>query len=326
MPLLLAESEIASLLRMEELIDLMERTLAEFSTGRALQPVRVALALDAHESFLATMPAYLAQGDALGVKLVTLAGRNAERGLPTHLATVLLFDAATGTLLSIMDGRLITEMRTAAVSAAAARALARAQVDTLALLGSGVQARSHLAAFKTVRPLRRVRVWSPNREHREAFAREQSERHAIPVEAVGSAEEAAREADLVVVATSSRSAVLRGEWLAPGAHVTGVGAFRPDWRELDAETVRRARVYVDSRAGARAEAGDLIQAEREGAIGPHHVRGEIGEVFAGTLVGRTEEREITLFKSLGMAVEDVATARHLYDLACERGLGIQVPV
>jgi len=326
MPLLLAESEIASLLRMEELIELMERTLAEFSSGRALQPVRTALALEAHQSFLATMPAYLSEGDALGVKLVTLAERNAARGVPTHLATVLLFDPATGTLLSIMDGRLITEMRTAAVSAAAARALARAEADTLALLGSGVQARSHLAAFKAVRPLRRVRVWSPTGEHREAFAREQSERHAIPVEAADSAEAAVREADLVVVATSSRTAVLGGKWLAPGAHVTGVGAFRPDWRELDAETVRRARVYVDSRAGAKAEAGDLIQAEREGASGAHHVRGEIGEVFAGTLVGRSDDREITLFKSLGMAVEDVATARHLYRLACERGLGIQVPV
>ena len=326
MPLLLAESEVASLLRMEELIDLMERTLAEFSSGRALQPVRTALALEAHDSFLGTMPAYLSDADALGVKLVTFAERNAARGMPTHLATVLLFDPETGSLLSIMDGRLITEMRTAAVSAAAARALARPKAGTLALLGSGVQAKSHLAAFKVIRPLERVRVWSPTREHREAFAREESGRFGIPVEATDSAEAAAREADLVVVATSSHTAVLNGEWLAPGAHVTGIGAFRPDWRELDAEAVRRARVYVDSRAGAAAEAGDLIQAQRERAIGPHHVRGEIGEVFAGTLVGRGDDREITFFKSLGMAVEDVATAKHVYQLACERGLGLHVPL
>lgn len=311
---------------MEELIDLMERTLAEFSSGRTLQPVRTALALEPHASFLGVMPAYLPETGALGVKLVTFAERNAARGMPTHLATVHLFDPETGALLSIMDGRLITEMRTAAVSAAAARALAKAGAATLALLGSGVQAQSHLAAFKAVRPLARARVWSPTREHREAFAREQTERHGIPVEATGSAEEAVRGADLVVVATSSRTAVLRGAWLVPGAHVTGVGAFRPDWRELDAETVRRARVYVDSRAGAATEAGDLIQALREGAIGPHHVRGEIGEVFAGTLVGRTDEQEITLFKSLGMAVEDVATALHVYRLARERGLGTEVTV
>ena len=326
MPLLLTESEVASLLRMEELTDLMERTLAEFSSGRALQPVRTAIALEAHEAFLGTMPAYLAADDALGVKLVTLAMRNAARGMPTHLATVLLFDPETGSLLAIMDGRLITEMRTAAVSAAAARALARAGAETLAFLGSGVQARSHLAAFRAVRSLRSVRVWSPTRAHRETFAREESERFAIPVEAQDSAEAAVRGADLVVVATSSRTAVLRGEWLAPGTHVTGIGAFRPDWRELDAEAVRRASVYVDSRAGAAAEAGDLIQAEREGAIGPRHVRGEVGEVFAGTLPGRGDEREITFFKSLGMAVEDVAAAKHVYRLARERGLGTAVTV
>jgi ornithine cyclodeaminase/alanine dehydrogenase-like protein (mu-crystallin family) len=323
MPLLLTEAQVASLLRMEELVDLMERTLAEFSSGRALQPVRTALALP-HASFLGTMPAFLSEGDALGVKLVTYAPRNAERGEHTHLAVVLLFDPVTGALLSIMDGRLITEMRTAAVSAAAARALAKPDAATLALLGSGVQARSHLEAFRVVRPLRRVLVWSPTREHREAFAREQGKRHGIPVEAAATAEAAVRGADLVVVATSSHTAVLHGEWLAPGVHVTGVGAFRPDWRELDAEAVRRARVYVDSRAGAAAEAGDLIQAEREGAIGPHHVRGEIGEVFAGTLAGRGDDQEITFFKSLGMAVEDVATARHVCRLARERGIGTEI--
>jgi ornithine cyclodeaminase/alanine dehydrogenase-like protein (mu-crystallin family) len=143
---------------------------------------------------------------------------------------------------------------------------------------------------------------------------------------VDSAEAAVRGADLVVVATSSRTPVLRGEWLSPGAHVTGIGAFRPDWREVDGEAVRRARVYVDSRAGAAAEAGDILQAQREGSIGLDHVRGEIGEVFAGTLAGRTGERDITFFKSLGMAVEDVATAKHVYRLACERGMGLHVPV
>src|SRR5262245_38951053 len=206
MPLVLKESEVASVLRMEELIDLMERTLAEFSSGRALQPVRTAIPIAAHEAFLGTMPAYLSDGDALGVKLVTFAERNATRGMPTHLATVMLFDPATGALLAIMDGRLVTEMRTAAVSAAAARALAKPGAATLALLGSGVQAKSHLEAFRCVRPIGRVRVWSPTPEHREAFAREESERSGLAVEAKASAEEAVRDADLVVVATSSRTA------------------------------------------------------------------------------------------------------------------------
>ncbi len=309
---------------MEELIDLMERTLADFSSGRALQPVRTAMALEPHGSFLATMPGYLADSGALAVKLVTLAEKNAARGLPTHLATVLLFDPATGALLALLDGRLITEMRTAAVSAAAARALARPDASTLALLGSGVQAKSHLDAFWCVRELKRVRVWSPTPAHREAFAREQSERHDLPVEATDSAEDAVRGADLVLTATSSRSAVLRGAWLEPGTHVTGVGAFRPDWRELDAEAVRRASVFVDSRAGVEAEAGDLIQARNEGAIPPDHVRGEIGEVFAGRIAGRRNQDEITFFKSLGMAVEDAATAQHVYDLARENEVGVEI--
>src|SRR5262249_18288261 len=161
------------------------------------------------------------------------------RGMPTHLATILLFEPATGALLAIMDGRLVTEMRTAAVSAAAARTLARAGAGDLALLGSGVQAKSHLEAFRCVRRLRRARGWSPTREPPETFGGEESARHALPVAAVEAAEAAVRDADLVVVATSSRTPVLRGAWLAPGAHVTGIGAFRPDWRELDGEAVRR---------------------------------------------------------------------------------------
>ena len=324
MPLLLDERTIAGLLRMEELIDLMEKTLADFSSGRALQPVRTAMALEPHGSFLASMPGYLPDSGALAVKLVTLAEKNAVRGLPTHLATVLLFDPATGALLALLDGLLITEMRTAAVSAAAARALARPDASALALLGSGVQARSHLEAFRCVRELKRVRVWSPTREHREGFAREQSERTGLPVQAADSAEDAVRSADLVVTATSSRSAVLRGAWLEPGAHITGIGAFRPDWRELDAEAVARASVFVDSRAGAEAEAGDLIHARNEGAIPPDHVRGEIGEVFAGRIPGRRDPSEITFFKSLGMAVEDAATAQHVYRRACERGVGVEI--
>lgn len=323
-PLLLDEAAVASVLRMAPLIDLMERTLADFSTDRALQPVRTAMALEPHGSFLASMPAYLRESGALAVKLVTLAEKNAALGMPTHLATVLLFDPATGALLAVMDGRLITEMRTAAVSAAAARSLARSGAATLALLGSGVQAKSHLEAFALVRALKRVRVWSPTRDHREAFAREQSARTGLRVDALASAEGAVRDADLVVVATASREAVLCGAWLAEGAHVTGVGAFRPDRRELDGAAVARASVFVDSRAGAAAEAGDLIRAREEGAITAGHVRGEIGEVFAGRIAGRRDAREITFFKSLGMAVEDAATAQHVYQLARERGIGSEI--
>jgi len=326
-PLLVDEAAVAALLRIEELVDLMERTLADFSSGRARQPVRSVVQAEPHATLMAVMPGYLPGSEALAVKVVTVAPQNPARGLPSHLATVLLLDPATGALLAILDGRLITEMRTAAVSAAAARALARPGARTLALLGSGVQAHSHLEAFRAVFPLERVQVWSPDRAHREEFARAHAPGtagatgSAPAIRAAASADQAVASADLVVVATSSRTPVLEGRWLAPGAHLTAVGACRPDQRELDAETVRRASVWVDSLAAARVEAGDLLLAERDGVAWADRVRGEIGAVFEGTLAGRRDADEITLFKSLGLAVEDAASARLAYQRALERQPG-----
>jgi len=321
MPLMLRESDVAGLLETRALIDLMERTLADFSAGRVRQPVRTALRIAEHESLLAVMPGVLAGGSAAGVKLVSLAPRNAALGLPTHLATVLLTDPATGQLLALMDGRLITERRTAAVSAAAARALARPDASTLAIIGSGVQAASHLEAFREVRAIRHVRVWSPDAGRRDAFAREWSARTGLDVRAAEGAEQAVRDADLVVTATSAHEPVVRGAWLAPGAHVTSVGACVADWRELDGDAVGRSRVFVDSLDAARVEAGDLIGAVRDGAWSFERVAGEIGALFGGTLAGRTQADEITLFKSLGLACEDVAAGRWLLDRARDRGIG-----
>ena len=313
-PLVLDEHAVAARLDMGDLIDLMERALAEFSSGHAVQPVRTVLEIDPHDARLGVMPGYLPESGALGVKIVSVVPRNTARGLHTHLATILLIDPETGAMLAIMDGRLITAARTAAVSAAAARALAPAGTHTLGILGSGVQARSHLDAISRVRPLERVRVWSPTRQHREAFARDAYARHRVPVEAVDTAERAVSRATLVVAATASRTPVLEGRWLQPGTHVTAVGASQADSCELDAETVRRASVWVDSIAAARVEAGDLLNAVREGVAWDDHVRGEIGAVFAGTLPGRRSPDEITLFKSLGLAVEDAASARRVFDL------------
>jgi len=320
-PLLLDEAAVAARLDMGDLIALMERTLADFSAGRALQPVRTVLAIERHAALLAVMPGYLPGSEALGVKVVSVAPRNAERGLPTHLATVLLLDPETGALRAIMDGRLITEMRTAAVSAAAARALALPRASRLALLGTGVQASSHLEALRRVRDLERVRVWSPTRERRESFAREASRRLGLEVEAVDTAERAVRDADLVVTATASHTPVLEGRWLGPGTHVTAVGAARATQRELDAETVRRASVWIDSLAAARVEAGDLLLAERDGVSWNERVRGEIGAVFEGTLAGRARPEEITLFKSLGLAVEDAASARMVWERSLAAAAG-----
>lgn len=326
MALLLREADVAAVLSMGAAIGIMERALAAFSTGGVLQPVRLALGVEPHTGYLGLMPAHLRSasgaGEALGAKAVTFYTRNAGAGLPTHMAVILLWDPATGALLSLMDGRLITEMRTGATSAVATKVLARHDASVLALLGSGVQARSHLEALGLVRPLREARVWSRTRAHAEALAREMGDRARIRV--CATAEEAVRGSDLIVTATSSPSPILRGEWIAPGAHINAVGAPRPDWRELDTAAVARARLFVDSRAGVLAESGDVAQPLKEGAIDEAHILGEIGEVLAGRLSGRMAPSDITLFKSLGMAVEDVATAAYVYVAAREQGIGQEV--
>ena len=287
----LDEAEVRRRLRMEDLIPAMEGALADFSAGRVVQPVRQMLSVEKPGGFFAAMPAYT--GAVLGAKLVTYFPGN--RGV-THHAMILLFRPETGEPLVTMDGRLITEMRTAAVSAVATRHLAREGASVLGIIGAGVQARSHLEALRLVRPCRDVRVWSPTSAG--AFARE------LGVTAASSAEAAVRGADVVVVATSSRVPVLRGAWLSPGTHVNAVGACRPDWRELDDELLREGRLFVDSRAAATIESGDVIAA---GAV-----EAEIGEVVAGRHPGRRASEAITVFKSVGLAVEDVVAADLVY--------------
>ncbi len=293
----LDEAAVDRLLRMEELIPAMERALADFSSGKVVQPVRTMLPVAEHQGFLGLMPDYT--GAALGTKLVTFYPHNTD--VPTHHATILLFKPETGEPLVTMDGRLITEVRTAAVSAVATEHLARSDASVLAIIGSGVQARSHLEALRLVRGFREVRVWSPRRAA--AFANEHG------VRAAASAEEAVRGADVVVTATTSKAPVLFGEWLAPGAHINAVGAPRPDWQELDDEVLRCSRVYVDSREAALKESGDVIAAGE--------IIAEVGEVAAGGKPGRRSAEEITLFKSLGLAVEDVATAELAYHMALD---------
>jgi ornithine cyclodeaminase len=220
-----------------------------------------------------------------------------------------------------MDGRFITEARTAAVSAVATRLLAREDAGTIALIGSGVQARSHLDAIGRVRSLRAVRVWSPTSSRRAAFVREMEPRTRLRIQSCTSAREALDGADIVVLVTASREPVALSEWIADGAHICAVGACRPDQREMDTRLVGRGRLFVDSRTGALAEAGDVILAMHDGAIDAAHIVGEIGEVAAGSVQGRTSRDEVTIFKSLGMAVEDVAAAHLAYVKAAERGLG-----
>jgi len=273
----------------------MERALAEFSSGGVMQPVRNVLTIEEQKRYLGVMPAVM--GDVMGLKFVTFYPVNADTGVPTHNATILLYRTADGQPLAAMDGRLITEMRTAAVSAAVTKHLASQESRVLALLGSGVQAHSHLDALSRVRSFSEVRIWSRNAEHAERFARDRG------VTAVASPEAAVRGADVVVTATAAREPILQGAWLKQGAHVNAVGSSRPDWRELDDEAMRNT-VVVDSREAAEREAGDVLLA---GAT----IYAEAGEIFAGTRVA-TPERT-TVFKSVGLACEDIAAARLVVD-------------
>jgi len=276
-------------LQMEELIPAMEKALIDFSAGKVTQPVRSVITVDPPGGFFGMMPALTPEG--LGIKIVTFYATNTERGLPTHMATIFLVDPETGAPLAVMDGRLITEMRTAAVSAAATKLLAPPDAKVLAILGSGVQARSHVEALRLVRIFEEIRVWSPTREHADRFAKE------FGAKAM-SGEDAVRDADVVVTATNSKTAVLKGSWLKPGCHVNAVGACRPDWRELDDEAIANI-VFVDSREAALKESGDVI-------LSGAKIYAELGEALAGKVPLRANE--MTIFKSLGMAVEDIVAA------------------
>jgi ornithine cyclodeaminase/alanine dehydrogenase-like protein (mu-crystallin family) len=292
-PLFLNEEQVRRHLRTADLIPAMEKALIDFSAGKVTQPVRSVIKVDPPGGFLGLMPALTPDG--LGLKAVTFYPSNAERGIPTHMATIFLVDPQTGTPLAIMDGRLITEMRTAAVSAAATKLLAPRDAKILAILGSGVQARSHVEALRLVRQFEEIRVWSPTREHTEHFAREIGARSM-------SAEQTVREADVVVTATNSKTPVLKGSWLKVGCHVNAVGACRPDWRELDDDAMANV-VFVDSREGAMQESGDVI-------LSGGKFYAELGEALGGKIPSR--RNETTIFKSLGMAAEDIAAATMVY--------------
>lgn len=321
MPVILREEDVRTVLPMHDLIDAMERALLEFSAGRVQQPVRTVLEVGDRKAFFGVMPAFLRTPPALGTKLVTVYHSNLDVGLPSHLATIVLLDPETGALMAIMDGRYITEARTAAVSAVSTRLLAREDADVLAVIGAGVQARSHIAALPFVRRFREIRVWSPNAERRRAFVNDVRAHASVRIVELPSAREAVAGARVVVTATASREPVIEEPWIEPGAHICAIGACRPDQRELDPRLVARARFFVDSRAGAMAEAGDFVLAVKDGMVGADHIAGELGELAAGRIPGRQREDDITIFKSLGMAVEDVAAAHLAYERAAARGLG-----
>ena len=319
MPLWLSESDVRAALPMGELIDAMERALIAFSAGRVAQPVRTVMEIR-ERAFFGLMPALDCDASLLGAKLVTVLLDNAASGLPSHQGVIVLFDAASGALLAVTDGRYITEARTAAVSAVSVRHMARGDASVLAIIGSGVQAHSHLEALALVRDFREIRMWSPNAARLQQFV------SGHDVEPCDSAERAVRDADVVVLATSSATPVIDDSWVAPGTHVIAVGACRPTHRETDPRLVARALVVVDSRAAAMQEAGDILLAIQDGLISPGHVHAELGEVAGGVKPGRQHAGQVTLFKSLGLAIEDVVSAGLAYRRALAAGRGMLVPL
>jgi ornithine cyclodeaminase len=317
-------AEVRELLPMSECIDCMKQTLEVLARGDAVLPLRTMTWLPDRSGLIGLMPAYLGAPQTLGLKVVTVMPGNHGTEFESHQGAVMIFETRHGAPLAIVDASTITGIRTAAVSGAATRALSRSDAGDLAILGSGVQAVSHLDAMKAVRPLRRVRVWSRDAGNARTFAERESRRHGLVIEVAASPRAAVEGADLVCTTTASKEPVLEGDWLARGVHINAVGACFANARELDTRAVVQSRLFVDRRESALNEAGDFLIPKREGALGDDHILGELGEVFLGTVPGRRSPDDVTLFKSLGIAVEDLAAAHLVYRNAVAQGKGLDV--
>jgi ornithine cyclodeaminase/alanine dehydrogenase-like protein (mu-crystallin family) len=322
--LVVSEAEVRELLPMADCMDAMAEALAALSRGDVLMPLRSIVWLPDRVGGLATMPAAMPTSGAMGLKAISVFPGNLGTHLDSHQGVVLLFETEQGQLQAIMDATSITAIRTAAVSGVATKLLARQDAGDLAILGSGTQAWTHLEAMLLARPLTRVRVWSRSVENGRRLADRAASRFGIKIEVVGTAREAVLGADLVCTVTSSLAPVLEGSWLSTGAHVNAVGAVGPTVRELDTEAVARSRLFVDRRESALNEAGEFVLARAEGAIGDDHIVGEIGEILLGNVTGRASPEDVTVFRSLGVAVEDLASARLVYRRAVESGAGTWV--
>jgi ornithine cyclodeaminase len=322
--LIVSDSDVVRLLPMSVCIDTMADALGTLARGDALLPLRTVIRLPGGRNAFATMPAIL--GSAIGAKIITVFPDNEGTPYESHIGVVLYFDAVHGRLLAILDASSITAIRTAAVSGLATRLLAREDAHDLAILGSGAQAMTHLEAMMAVRPIDRVRIFSRTLANAERLAAEGVGRFSAGFEVCLTAESAVRGADISCTVTSSRAPVLLGEWLSPGAHINAVGASLRTSRELDSAAVQRSLMYVDRRESAMAEAGDYLIPREEEAIGDDHIIGELGDVVIGRCVGRTSPDDITLFKSLGLAVEDVACAKVIHERAAVEGAGTWVSI
>lgn len=319
---ILNQAQVTELLPMSECVELMEAALMTLSRGEATLPLRTVFRVPPGRGVFGVMPAHLSKPAALGLKAIGVFPENEGTRLDSHQGLVLLFSPQTGAPIAVMDASSITAIRTAAVSGVATRALSRSEAGNLAILGSGVQARTHLEAMAVVRPLGRVRAWSRHPGRLAEFAEWAGTRFGPAVEATGSAEAAVRGADLICTTTASPTPLVEAGWLEPGVHINAVGSSLPKARELDSATVAGARLVVDRRESAIHEAGDYLIPLAEGAISDGHIAGDLGEVLLGRVPGRRSPAERTIFKSLGIAIEDLAAAHHVLAKAEARGIGL----
>jgi alanine dehydrogenase len=324
--LVLSERDVQRLLNIEELIQALEQAHIQYSTGKAVMPVRLVVPLPQIHGRITSMPGYLTQDKALGMKVVTYFQNNPKQDLPAILATIMLFSAETGKLIAVIDGSFITAIRTACASAMATKGLANPNTPVAGILGAGVQARAHIQALCRVKKLQRIKIYSPLGISAERVRQELESEVGVDIEVVSSAEDTVRGADLVVTVTTAKEPVLELEWLKPGAHINAVGSHRPDLREIDGTTLARSKVVVDSREAVMAECGDILLAIKENSITENSIHAEIGEVLAGTKPGRTSADEITLYKSVGIAIQDVAAAHLIYHKALEKKVGTEVEI
>lgn len=322
--LIINQSEVPQLLPMSECMDVMAEALKSLAQGNAILPLRPVMWLPEKVGALGMMPSYLGDIQRFGLKIVSVFPHNHGTEYDSHQGAVMLFEAQHGRLLAIMDSSSITGIRTAAVSGVATRLLARPEASDLAILGSGVQAGSHLEAMLLARSIKRVRVWSRNADHARAFAERAGQRHGLKIEVCASVQEAVTHAHIICTTTAAPEPILMGDWLAPGTHINAVGSSVPFTRELDTAAVVKSRLFVDRRESTVNEAGDFLFPKKEGAISDDHIQGEIGDLLLGKIEGRKSLDEITLYKSLGLAIEDLASAQHVYTKALEKGMGVAV--
>lgn len=328
--LILNHDEVVALLPIKECIPLMREALIALAAGRVHQPLRTIVRPPGAAGVMGLMPSFVsreaASGDpaAFGLKAVCVFPGNPAVGKDAHQGAVLLFSGTTGEMMALMNASAITAIRTAAVSGVATDLLARQHAGNLAMIGSGVQARSHLLAMSHVRSIRRCRLVSRNISHARRLAEEMKENFPFTIEVVETVEQALEGADLIVTATNTVDPIIRREWISDGAHLNVVGSSTQNAREVDSATMAAASLFVDRRESTINEAGDYLFAVRDGLIGPNHIRAEIGEVLNGDRTGRTSSEEITLFKSLGLAVEDLFAAEYLYKKAREATVGTWV--